>query len=338
MVRVRTGSAGAGLVFAVMSAATFGTSGTFATSLIDADWSPGAAVTARIGVAALVLLVPAILQLRPIWPGLVAGGRPLLMRSARQTIVYGMVAVAGCQLFFFHAVQRLSVGVALLLEYLGVVLVVGWVWLVHGQRPRRLTVAGSAGALAGLALVLDLTGHQHVDLVGVLWGLGAAVGLAVYFVMSAGDEEPLPPIVMACGAMIVGTVAFAVLGVTGTLPMHATFGQVQFSGHRTSWLVPILGLSLLAAAFAYVAGITAARLLGARLASFVGLTEVLFAVLFAWLLLGQLPTGLQLVGGAFIVGGVTLVRLDELGQAGGRSLDNDLDAGLAQEQQPVSTC
>ena len=98
--------------------------------------------------------------------------------------------------------------------------------------------------------------------------------------------------------------------------MHATFGQVDFSGTtRTSWLVPVLGLSLVAAAFAYVAGIAAARLLGAKLASFVGLTEVLFAVLFAWLLLGQLPGRMQLLGGVFIIGGVTLVRIDELGLA-----------------------
>jgi drug/metabolite transporter (DMT)-like permease len=322
MVRIRAGSSGAGLVLALLSAATFGTSGTFATSLIDAGWSPGAVVIGRIGVAALVLLVPALVQLRPMIPVLKAGGRPLIVRTARMVIVYGLVAVAGCQLFFFHAVQRLSVGVALLLEYLGVVLVVGWLWLVHGQRPRRLTVAGSVGALVGLALVLDLTGHQHLDLVGVLWGLGAAFGLAVYFVLSAREEEPLPPIVMACAAMLVGTVTFAVLGLTGALPMHATFGQVDFSGHRTSWLVPIVGLSVVAAAFAYVAGITAARLLGAKVSSFVGLTEVLFAVLFAWLLLDQLPGGLQLLGGVFIVGGVALVRLDELSAARAERTDN----------------
>ena len=61
-----------------------------------------------------------------------------------------------------------------------------------------------------------------------------------------------------------------------------------------------------------MAGIAAARMLGAKLASFVGLTEVLFAVLFAWLLLGQLPTVMQLVGGVLIVAGVALVRIDEL--------------------------
>ena len=48
------------------------------------------------------------------------------------------------------------------------------------------------------------------------------------------------------------------------------------------------------------------------MASFVSLTEVLFAVIWAWLLLGELPGPIQLLGGLLIVGGVVLVRLDEL--------------------------
>jgi hypothetical protein len=53
-------------------------------------------------------------------------------------------------------------------------------------------------------------------------------------------------------------------------------------------------------------------MLGAKLASFVGLAEVVFAIGIAWLLLGQLPTAVQLGGGALIVAGIALVRLDEL--------------------------
>jgi drug/metabolite transporter (DMT)-like permease len=68
---------------------------------------------------------------------------------------------------------------------------------------------------------------------------------------------------------------------------------------------------------AYVAGIGAARRLGAKLTSFVSLSETLFAILFAWLLLGQLPSAVQFLGGAFILGGVVMVRLDELRPAPG---------------------
>ncbi|SCF30631.1 Threonine/homoserine efflux transporter RhtA [Micromonospora matsumotoense] len=297
-------TAGTGLALALLSAVTFATSGTFARSLIEAGWSAEAVVVARVGLAALVLAVPAVLALR--------GRAGVLRRNLGPVAVFGLLGVATAQACFFNAVRYLPVGVALMLEYLGIILVVGWLWLVHGQRPRRLTVVGSLAALVGLGLVLDLTGAGRLDPVGVLWGIGAAVGLAGYFVLAARVDADLPSVTMASGGMAVGAAVLALLGLIGVLPLRATFGAVDFAGQRTSWLVPIAGLSLIAAVVAYLTGIAATRILGARLSSFVGLTEVMFAVLIAWLLLGELPVPVQLAGGALIVAGVALVRLDEL--------------------------
>jgi drug/metabolite transporter (DMT)-like permease len=294
----------AGLALAVFSALAFSTSGALAKSLIDAGWSPAAAVTARISIAALVLAVPGLMSMRGRWH--------ILRRDGAMVAAYGLIAVAGAQLFYFNAIQTLPVGVALMLEYLGIVLVVAWMWIRHGQRPRRLTLGGSAAALAGLALVLGVIGHVRLDLVGVLWGLGAGVGLATYFVVGSHSSEDLPPMALASGGMGIGAAVLLALGGVGALPMHATFGTVSVAGHRVSWVLPIAGLSLVAAVVAYVAGIAAARMLGAKLASFVGLAEVIFAVLIAWLLLGQLPTAVQLTGGALIVAGIALVRIDEM--------------------------
>jgi drug/metabolite transporter (DMT)-like permease len=192
-----------------------------------------------------------------------------------------------------------------------VLLVVGWLWLAHGQRPGRLTAAGALAAVAGLGLVLDLLSGADVSLVGVLWGLGAAVGLATYFVVSAGDEDALPPLVVAWSGLAVGGVVLVVAGLVHALPVAAPRTQVVLLDHRVSWLVPVVGLSLVAAVVAYVAGILAVRLLGSKVASFVGLTEVLFAVLFAWLLLGQALAVVQLAGGVLVVAGIALVQLDE---------------------------
>ncbi|MBV1849423.1 EamA family transporter [Catellatospora tritici] len=293
---------GLGLGLAVISAATFATSGSFAHSLMDAGWSATAAVAARIGVAALVLVVPTIIALRGRWH--------VLGRSAGPVALYGLLAVGGAQVGFFNAVRYLPVGVALLLEYLGIILVVFWMWAAHGQRPGRLTIAGAVAAVIGLLLILDLTGGRF-ELVGLVWGLVAAVGLAVYFVLSARVDSQLPSVAMASGGMALGAVMLVALGAAGLLPLHATFGDVEFAGHRVSWLVPLLGLSLVAAVVSYLCGIGAARILGARMSSFVGLTEVLFAVLIAWLVLDELPTRLQLLGGVLILVGVVLVRLDE---------------------------
>ena len=85
---------------------------------------------------------------------------------------------------------------------------------------------------------------------------------------------------------------------------------LAFAG-PSAWWLPVLGLGLVTAALAYTTGVAAGRLLGSRLASFVALLEVLSAVVFAWLLLGQLPGLVQLAGGVLVLAGVVLVKLGE---------------------------
>ena len=78
-----------------------------------------------------------------------------------------------------------------------------------------------------------------------------------------------------------------------------------------AWWLPVLGLGVVTAALAYVTGIAATRRLGSRLASFVALTEVLAALGFAWVLLGQVPRSIQLLGGALVLLGVVIVKSGE---------------------------
>jgi drug/metabolite transporter (DMT)-like permease len=301
-----TGSPGAGLLAAVVSAAAFGTSGPFAKALLTDGWTSGSIVLLRVAGAAVVLAIPAVLALRGRWS--------LVRENLGLVLVFGLVAVAGCQVAYFNAIGSLPVGVALLLEYSGTVLVVLWLWARSRRAPARTTLLGAVVALCGLALVLDVTGVAPPPLTGVLWGLVAAVGLAAYFVSSSAlppGGEGLPPVVLAALGMAVGAVALALLGVVGVLPMRFATGDVTLGGHALPWWVPVGELAVVAAAAAYLLGTFAVRRLGATVASFVGLTEVLFAIVFAWLLLGELPRVVQLLGGVLVIGGVVLVRLGE---------------------------
>ena len=293
-----------GVWIALLSAATFGTSGAMAKSLLSNGWTPAALVTVRVAGAAAILLVPAVVSMRGRWRE--------LRQHAVAILSYGVAAVAGCQLAYFYAVTHLSVGVALLLEYLAPVLIVGLLWARHRQRPRRLTVAGVVLALGGLLLVLDVLGGVRISAVGVMWGLLAALGLVVYFTIAARDENALPPLALAGGGLLVGSLVLAVAGIAGLVPMRFATADVELVGRQVAWWIPVLELMLVAAALAYVTGIVAARLLGTKVASFVSLTEVLFAVVFAWILLGELPRPVQLVGGLLVVAGVVAVRTDEL--------------------------
>ena len=105
----------AGLVIAVLSAATFGMSGTFARPLLSSGWTPGAAVALRTAAAGAVLLPAAAWAMR--------GRGRLLLRAWPRLLAFGIVGVAGAQLCYFAAVERLPVGIAILIEFLGPVLV-----------------------------------------------------------------------------------------------------------------------------------------------------------------------------------------------------------------------
>ncbi len=295
-------SIGTGLLALLLSSAAFATSGPFAKSLIGAGWSPTLVVFIRMVGGALALAPFAIGPLRGRWH-LVRQHLPLV-------VSYGFLAVGAAQLGYFQAVQRLDVGVALLLEYLGIILVVLAMWALSRIAPHPLTLLGVVLAVAGLAFVLDVFGASTPDLVGVAWGLFAAVGLAGHYVI-AGRPNPLPSIAFAFLGLVVGATVLGLLGLLQVLPMTAGEGSVTLVGATVPAWVPFVELIVVAAALAYVLGVVGARGLGSTLASFVGLTEVLFAILFAWLLLGELPGLVQLVGGALILAGVVAVRLGE---------------------------
>lgn len=308
----------AGLWIALLSAATFGISGPFAKSLLEIGWSPGAAVGLRIGGAAVVLLVPVLIALHGRWSA--------MRGNALTVILYGTTAIALCQLFYFNAVQRMSVGVSLLLEYLAPVLLVGYLWLRSKKRPNLLTMIGAVVAILGLLLVLDLAGDAELDPIGVLYGLGAAVCLMIYFVMSAKVDDTLPPLVMAGGGMVVASAVILLLGLTNVMPFVFVFDDVRLAGRTVSWILPVAVLVLVATVAAYVTGILAAQRLGSKVASFVALTEVMFAVLAAWLIIGELPGTVQLLGGLLIVAGVVCVRVDELRSSDAEALPATLES------------
>lgn len=292
-----------GILFAVLSAALFGTSGVLAKGLLSAGWSPAAAVTWRITIGALVLAIPAARELHGRWY--------LLRRHWRVIVIFGAIAVAGCQLTYFLAVAQLSVAVALLLQYLGVILIVTWFWVRHGQRPGRVMLVGAAVALGGLVLVLGVFDAIEVNSTGVFWGFLSAVGLATYFIVSADASHALPPLTFVSSGLVVGAIVSVLAGAMGIVDMRWSVDDVSLAGFQVPWWVSIGFLGIVAAAFAYLAGVAGTRRLGSKISSFISLSEVLFAALWAWLMLAEAPTALQLFGGACVLAGIVMVKLGE---------------------------
>ncbi|GAB3032998.1 EamA family transporter [Parafrigoribacterium mesophilum] len=291
------------LVLAVASAAAFGTSGPFVKPLLEAGWSPASAVAVRAGFGGVVLLIPALIAL--------AGRFRMLLSRWRLIVTYGIVAVVGSQVFYFAAIERLPVGVALLIEYTAPVLLVLLAWARTRLAPAALTIIGAVVSIAGLVLVVKPAGAFGLDILGVLFALTAAVCVAGYFLISARPTGELPPVVLICSGLFVGAIALAIIGGIGLVPFTFAFEPVTLLGvHGVWWVVPMGVVVIVATAFAYLAGILSAAKLGSRVASFIGLLEVLFAILFAWWLLGEVPTLMQGLGGALIVAGIVLVKME----------------------------
>ncbi len=293
-----------GLLFAVGSAFTFGMSGPFAKALMGAGWTPTAAVTARLAGGALVMAIFATF-VKPDW-----------IREARDhirvVVAYGLIPIAGAQLCYYNAVSHLSVGVALLLEYTAPILVVGWIWGTTRRRPRTLTLAGVGLAVVGIMLVLNVfSGNAHINAVGVAWGLAAAICAACYFMMSdqvSADGNGLSSITLSAAGLVVGAVAVAGLGLTGIMPLTFTTNDAVVAGLTVPWWVPVGMLAVVATAIAYTLGISGVARLRPSFASLVGLGEVLFAVLCAWVLLGESVSVTQGLGGLVVLLGLALAR------------------------------
>lgn len=277
-------------------------SGPFAAALTQAGWSATGAVLVRLGGAAVILLI--ILAVTR--PGVVAAVRA----DGPALLLYGVFAAAGVQVAFFNALQYLPVAIALLLEYLGPILVIGWVWAVRGQPPSGRTVLGAGIAIVGLTLVVQVWSGLGLRWEGVAWGLFAAVCQASYFLVADRASSATPPLVLAGVGMAIGTVVVVVLGLSGLLPIvvDPDVTGVLLGGVDVGWPVAAGLLVVVSTVLAYATGVAALRRIGATRGSLVALLEVLVSALASWWLLGQVLSPVQAVGGALILAGVAMTN------------------------------
>jgi drug/metabolite transporter (DMT)-like permease len=285
------------MLVAVASALAFGMSGTFVKPVLDAGWSPGAGSMVRTGIGTLILAVPTLRTMRGRWS--------LLRRHWLGLLLFGGVGIAGTQTSYFLAVSRIPVSTALMIEYLAPVLLVVATGLRMRRWPPLRVIGGAVLAMGGLLLVLDIGGGAALDPLGVGAAFTAAVVCAVYFQLSA--TLPVPPLALTGVGFLVATVVSGLLGVTRIVPVTVGSWTVDLFGTRVSALVPLAVVVLIATALAYTIEVAAAARIGPRPASFLALTEVLFATLTAALVLGQIPGPLQVAGGVVLLLGVVLV-------------------------------
>ena len=136
--------------------------------------------------------------------------RPKALRIGRRELLFvaafGVFGVAFVQLFYFLAIHRLQIGISLLIQYLGTLLVALFAHFVLGAHVRRRLWVALALALGGLTLVVDLWSGLSLDGLGVAFSLCSAVTFAVYFLLAERALARRDPISLLCYGFLFATI------------------------------------------------------------------------------------------------------------------------------------
>ena len=302
----------AGVLFTLGGGICWGISGCMGQYLFEsrgvtADWL----VSLRLVGAGLLLLLT----------GFFAEGKNLfaIFRSRRDALslvtfsVFGMLL---CQFTYFSAVQYSNAGTATVLQTLSPVLILG-VYCVRERRgPRRAEAAAIAGALLGTFLLAthgDLTGLALTPQ-GLGYGLGAAVGAALYTLLSSG--------LLARGYSTWTVVGFGMLfaGVLLSALVRPWNTRVTWDG---GLLLLLGGIIMVGTALAFSLFLKGASIVGPLKASLLGSVEPVTAILVSAAVLGAKFTGWDAAGFALILGTVSLLSLPKraAGQREGKAAE-----------------
>jgi drug/metabolite transporter (DMT)-like permease len=308
---VRSRSRARGLTFIVIAAVLFALNGTVSKAALLSGLSALDLTQIRVTGAFLGLLILVVLI------------RPHALKVRRDEwlmlIVYGLIGIIAVQALYFVAIARLPVGIALLIEYTAPLFVALWARFVQGRILPRIFWGALGLALLGLSFVAQvwpgLSGDTDatLDTIGVLAAFGAALSLAVYFVVGehgigAGGRDVLSFTMLGFG---VATVAMAVVQPWWTFPFATLEGSssvIDALPDVPVWAL-VLWVIVLGTLVPYLFNLASMGHLTAAAASVASMLEPVLASVFAYVLLGETLSPVQLAGAAVLLTGVVVAEL-----------------------------
>jgi drug/metabolite transporter (DMT)-like permease len=245
-----------------------------------------------------------------------AAVRPETLRLRRRELPYfiffGVGGLALVQWFYFLAIHRLEIGIALLIQYLAPVLVALWArYVLHEPVRRRIWIA-LALALTGLALVVEIWSGLSLNAAGVAASLGAAGSYALYILMAEHRIGERDPISLVCIGFLFASILWAVLRPWWSFPGHVVGEDVSLHGHLSSVHLPVWSLMawmiLLGTIVPFALLVASLRYISATRAGIVAMVEPVAGTIVAWAWLGESLGGVQLVGAAIVLASIFLAQ------------------------------
>lgn len=253
--------------------------------------------------------------------------RPASLRVGRRElgflVVVGIIGIGLVQWFYFVAISRLPVGIALLLEYLAPVLVVLWVRFVRHETVRSRMWAALTLAVIGLAIVARVWDGLTLDGLGLLAGLAAAASLATYYLSSERGMGTRDPVSLAAWTFTAAALFWSVIRPPWTFDWSQLGDDVvapaPLDGLSVQLWVFVVWIIVFGTVVPYTFILVALRSLGSARTGLLGMAEPVMAGLVAWIVLGETLSGIQLLGAALILGGIVLAETARQGSKGASS-------------------
>lgn len=296
-----------GTVLVLVAATTFGINAGVTRVALRAGIDAMTFTSLRITAAAAVLaLIAAVI-------------RPASLRLPRRDeaalfIAFGALGVASLQLTYNIAINRIPLGMALLLEYLAVVLVVLWARFIRGEEVHKRVAFAVVCCVIGVAAVGEVWRGMTLDTLGVVMGLAAAVSFASYFLLGERHARDSGKHVDSLHLILWGFVCGA-----GIMNIAAPFWRVPdlrisanwrglLSGLDSPLWVPIVLTVVLGTVLPFFAELLALRIMPATVVTVLSTFEPVMAIIVGWVWWAETLDAGQLIGCALILAGIWLAQ------------------------------
>jgi drug/metabolite transporter (DMT)-like permease len=281
-----------GYVLAIAAASLWGLNGSMARFLLD-DGMPATRMAEMRALVTFGVLLLALL----------AFDRRALRIRRQDVPRLAFLGIAGLALnnaLYFVAIERLDIGVALVIQYLAPFWVLLWLRLAHGRRLPHGIWAAAGVSLLGCVLVVQAYDPGDLDGLGVLAALGSGLAYATYLFTSERAGHRYGASTTLLYGFLFSSIFWAVAAPLWSFPTHYLDGAGNFA---LGAYVAVLGTLV-----PFVCIVGAVRHVPASRVAVVATLEPVLAAAFAWPIHGQHLAAVQILGGAIVVGAVIWVQ------------------------------
>lgn len=241
--------------------------------------------------------------------------RPSSLRLGRHELpLVGALGggLALVQWSYFYAIHRVAIGIALVIQFVGPILVALWARLVYGEHVRARIWVALALALTGLVLMVEIWEADRPNAAGLMAAAAAAVTYAAYILLAERGVQRRDPISLSAWGFLFATLFWSLLAPWWNFPEERVGADVSLLGNLASSHLPIWALMVwmvvLGTILPFGLVVAALRQISATRVGVTAMLEPVLAIVVAWLWLGESLDVTQASGATVTLVGIALAQ------------------------------